>query len=307
MPNESLVTPARSGAGTTKRRRLAAAALACLAVAGLWTAYCSTSVVVERVEVQIAGLPAAFDGFVVVQITDLHGRRFGSGGPLVAAIRTARPDIIAATGDYVDRSTGELTNIGPLFEALVDIAPVYAVSGNHDYLAGWSTVAAFLRQCGVVVLENKYVELDAGGNERLILAGVSDPATRRHDLAAAIPPDREAPPGTSAPVILLAHAPTLHQRLRDGDDAGDLALLDEVALTLAGHTHGGQIKLPLIGAMSNASGRPFPRSYVEGLSWEGHGWLYISRGLGYTILPLRFLSRPELTIVTLRSGRAGGQ
>jgi hypothetical protein len=266
-----------------------------LAAISPWVVWESTALSIERVEVEIAGLPPEFGGFTIAHITDIHGRRLDPAGALVAAVRAAGPDIIVATGDFVDGSLSELGRVTPLIRALREVAPVYAVSGNHDYRAGWPSVAAALRECGVVVLENDHVSL-VRGPVQLILAGVSDPTTRRHDLGAAVPQD------SAAPVILLAHGPALHQRLRDGEDAEpELALLDAVSLTVAGHTHGGQIKLPLIGAVTNASGRPFPRSYIQGLSWEGSGWLYISRGLGYTILPVRFLSRPELAIVTLRA------
>ncbi|MDP3058033.1 MAG: metallophosphoesterase, partial [bacterium] len=80
----------------------------------------------------------------------------------------------------------------------------------------------------------------------------------------------------------------------------DQPLLHQVALTISGHTHGGQIRLPFFGAPSNASGRLFPKDYVEGLSWEGYGWLYISRGLGVSLLPIRFLAPAEVTIIKLR-------
>jgi predicted MPP superfamily phosphohydrolase len=261
-------------------------------------AWQSTSIALTRVDVPIAGLPPEFDGFRVLHVTDIHGRRLDPQGWLVAAIRAARPDVIAATGDFVDSSVKELAAITPFLRELAGIAPTYAVSGNHDYLAGWPAVASALRECGITVLENRSAQIRRGGCA-IVLAGISDPMTRRHDLAAAIPS------GGESPVILLSHAPFLHQRLREDGErdpsvAAALAPLKSVALTLAGHTHGGQIKLPLIGALSNASGRPFPRSYVEGLSWEGYGWLYISRGLGYTIMPLRFLARAEATILTLR-------
>lgn len=263
-----------------------------------WLVWQSTAVAVVRVEISVSGLPGAFDGFTVAHISDIHGRRIDPQGTIISAIRAARPDIIAATGDFVDSSATELPRVTPFLQALADISPTYAVSGNHDYLAGWPVVAAALRDCGIVVLENQSVKILRQGQE-LILAGISDPMTRRHDLEAAIPS------GSGSPIILLSHSPFLHRSLREDqgrDPRVDAALapLKSVSLTLAGHTHGGQIKLPLVGAMSNASGRPFPRSYVEGLSREGEGWLYISRGLGYTILPLRFLSRPELTLITLR-------
>jgi predicted MPP superfamily phosphohydrolase len=85
------------------------------------------------------------------------------------------------------------------------------------------------------------------------------------------------------------------------------ASLDRVSLTLAGHTHGGQVKLPFLGAVTTASGRLFPPSHVEGLSREGDGWLYINRGLGQGGLAFRFLSRREVTIITLRQGNLGVQ
>lgn len=277
------------------RTELRVLAFLVAAVFASWLVWQSTTVVVERVEISIAGLAADLEGYTIVQVTDIHGRHISDRGTVIAAVKAAQPDIIVATGDFVDSSLSELPGMRPFIEALAAISPVYAVSGNHDHKAGWPAVAAFLRGCGVAVLENEHVTLRRGAGE-IVLAGVSDPVTRRHDLLSAIPA------GGTALVVLLAHSPILHQRLREGGDRDPgLPSLAAVSLTLTGHTHGGQIKLPLIGAMSNASGRPFPRSYVEGLSWEGHGWLYISRGLGYTILPFRFLSRPELTVVTLRA------
>jgi predicted MPP superfamily phosphohydrolase len=98
-------------------------------------------------------------------------------------------------------------------------------------------------------------------------------------------------------VVLLAHAPTWFEPWNAATAPPNLHLL---SLTLAGHTHGGQIKLPLIGAVTTASGRLFPPSHVEGLYREGDGWLYINRGLGQGHLGFRFRSRREVTIVTLR-------
>lgn len=282
-----------------------------LALAWLaWLAWQSGALAVERVVLSLPDLPEAFDGFTIAQISDIHGRPVDpEEGPLMRAVRQARPDLVAVTGDHVDRSLAELRHVTPLISALAQVAPVYAVSGNHDHWVGWPQVRAALEAAGAVVLDNSHVVL-ARGRDEILLAGVADPATRRSDLLAAIP---ERPPAT---VILLAHAAHLHQAFarlygrggqaavveQKGQPGYGLHRLEAVDLALVGHTHGGQIKLPLIGAVTNASGRPFPRQYVEGLTWEGHGWLYINRGLGYTILPLRLLSRPELTLITLRRG-----
>jgi predicted MPP superfamily phosphohydrolase len=288
---------------------LAAAALAAAAFIA-WVAWQSSALAVERVTITLPQLPAEFDGFTIAHISDIHGRRIDPRGFLVETVRAAGVDMIAATGDFVDGRAQEMDAVVPLLAALADVAPVYAVSGNHDHWAGWGQVAASLTSAGAVVLDNANVILARGGAS-IMLAGVADPATRRADLMAAVP---AAPPDV---VILLAHAAHLHEEYarlygRGGRataveeprlTGAGLHRLELVSLTLAGHTHGGQIKLPLVGALSNASGRAFPREYVEGLTWEGHGWLYINRGLGYTILPLRLLSRPELTLITLRRGQ----
>jgi len=275
-------------------------ALLLAALAGLpWLAWQSTALDVVRLELPIAGLAPDWDGLVIAQISDIHGRRLDPGGTLFRALRQANPEIIVATGDFVRHRASEMTRVTPLLRSLADLAPLYAVSGNHDHWADWPAIASELRASGAVVLENEHITLTGRQGGELILAGVSDPATGRHNLPAAIPAD------AAAPILLLAHAPTLHERraTHPADDTGrdELVLLSRVALTLCGHTHGGQIRLPLIGALSNASGKMFPRAYVQGLTWEGDGWLYINRGLGYSIVPLRLLCRPELTLITLRA------
>ncbi len=161
---------------------LAVAALACLG----WVLYETNRIVVERVDLSVAGLPAAFEGFRIVQLTDFHGRRLDPAGPVFRAVSAAEPDIIALTGDYVRRTTAEFANITGLLQALSEICPVYAVSGNHDHWAGWEQIAAGLAECGAAVLDNAHVMLRRA-DECLILAGVGDPHTRHDDLGAALP------------------------------------------------------------------------------------------------------------------------
>ena len=255
---------------------------------------------VERVDVYVSNLPAELDGFRIVQITDLHGRRFNPDGRITKETLAAKPDLIAATGDYIHRNISEVDHILPLIKRLAEIAPIFAVSGNHDYWASWPTVAMALTDASVTVLENTYVEIYREG-QKLIVAGVSDSYTGRDDLNSALPIEIDAP------VVLLAHSPTwfepqyVQRNAATPDFIRRRELLAQVDLTLSGHTHGGQIKIPFIGPLTTASGQLFPKTHVEGLIREETGWLYISRGLGQGgLIAIRFLSRPELTILTMR-------
>ncbi|MDW7684990.1 MAG: metallophosphoesterase [Bacillota bacterium] len=272
---------------------------ACILLAAL-IAYETLTLSVERVEVPIAGLPAELEGLTIAHLADLHGRPYNPAGKLTQAVRAANPDMISAAGDFVHNSEAEVDALLPLFAALTEIAPVYAVSGNHDHWTDWLYIAEALQSAGVEILQNRHIRLARNGKE-LIVAGVGDPFTGHDRLDLALPEIIDSP------VVLIAHAPNWFEPLYRQRFAGTKdfkqreALLAHVDLVLAGHTHGGQIKFPLIGAVTTASGRLFPRTHVEGLIREKTSWLYISRGLGQSgFPPVRFLSRPELTILILR-------
>ncbi|MEW6522679.1 MAG: metallophosphoesterase family protein [Bacillota bacterium] len=274
-------------------RLLAGIGLALMLVLFVW--WETSALDITHLEVSITGLPAAFDGFRMGLASDLHGRRTSPSGQVVTALKALGVDVICVVGDFVHQSPAEIHKVYPFMEALGSVAPTYAVSGNHDHRAGWSLIAARLTEAGVIVLENRHVVLERDG-EHLVLAGVSDPYSGHDRLAEALPA------GLAGPVVLLAHAPTWFEPGQaDRRGGAHQELLARVALTLTGHTHGGQIKLPLLGAVTTASGRLFPRTHVQGLSREGDGWLYITRGLGQGgPMPVRLGSRPELAIITLR-------
>lgn len=265
---------------------------ALLALAGylLWDSY---NIRTERLTISINGLPKSFDGFTIAHISDIHGRKLYENGAAFNIISRANPDMVSITGDFVTSSVDEMYNFLPLLKRLSLEMPVYAVSGNHDHDVGWAQVKNKLQENDVIVLENEHVLLRKG-NEKISIAGVNDPFTRRANLAKALPED-------DIVTILLAHSPTWFEaKPYDPRFREEIELLKRVSLTLVGHTHGGQIKIPFVGPLTTASGRLFPEDYIEGLSWEGSGWLYISRGIGYVMIPFRFLSPPEIAIITLR-------
>lgn len=270
-------------------------------ILAVWLLYETYALSVSRVIVPLDGLPKGLDGFRIVHLSDLHGRYFEASGQLMHRIREAAPDIIALTGDYVHKKPEVLMHLLPFFAALAETAPVFAVPGNHDYKAGWPLIAAHLEKAGVTVLENGSCRLSINGDV-LPVAGVHDPSGGRDCLDKAL----QEVDGTQ-PVIMLAHAPTWFEKVCKGVPGGPGSLeklksnLEKISLTLCGHTHGGQIKLPILGAVTTGKGSWFPKRYIEGLSRENRGWLYISRGLGQgRPLPFRFLSRPELVVITLK-------
>ena len=267
--------------------------LALLALSGyvLWDSY---NIRTEKLTISIKGLPKNFDGFTIAHLSDLHGRNLYENGNAFSIITKANPDMVSITGDFVTSSVEEMNNFLPLLKRLSSLVPIYAVSGNHDHDIGWTQVKNKLEENGVIVLENEYVLLTRG-NERISISGVNDPFTRHANLANALPSD-------DIVTVLLAHSPTWFEaKPYDPRFLEETKLLKDVSLTLTGHTHGGQIKIPFIGPLTTASGRLFPKDYIEGLSWESSGWLYISRGIGYVSVPFRFLSAPEIAIITLRS------
>lgn len=243
-------------------------------------------ITVERVAIPADARTVGLIGLRIALLTDFHGRGLDPSSPIFDEILSFAPDIVCLGGDYVSYHPSQAEPLRPMLQRLSSMAPAYAVSGNHDHLAGWPDIASFLRDCGVHVLSNERTLLDYKGAP-LWLVGVDDPASGRDRLGEAMPE------GGDKPIICLAHSPSWFVH-------GKNPLPESVALVLVGHTHGGQIKLPLIGAVTNATGMIFPRRLVEGLSREAHSWLYINRGLGYTKIPVRFLSPAEVTLITIQ-------
>jgi len=232
--------------------------------------------------------PPQLDGLRVAVIADLH-----TGAPhvslskverVVARVNRERPDLIALLGDYVDRRvTGATTvPVASVASALGRLeAPLGAVAvlGNHDWTEGGREIAAALREVGVPVLENDAVAVGRG----LWVAGVADAGVRRPDLEAAL-----APPPPSSPVLLLSHNPDLFPEVPE-----------HVALTLSGHTHGAQVDLPVV--RDRVTPSRYGAHYAGGIFREGGRLLFVSRGVGTSGIPARFLAPPEVAMLELRA------
>lgn len=237
-------------------------------------------------------LPPAFDGLRIVELADLHGRVFGRGSRrLLAAVRRAEPDLICIDGDLFDEHT-DLTMLPPLLRGLCAIAPVYYVTGNHEWrVPGLRGILAQMRACGVTVLQDDWRVLRRG-EDALVLAGTDDPCgPAERKTPAELIADIRAEAGEAAFLLLLTHR---NDQLPQWSALG-------VQAVLAGHCHGGVVRLPFVGGLFGTHRRLFP-AWDAGLYRQGETALYVSRGLGYTNVHFRLFNRPEVAVIVLRRG-----
>lgn len=237
-------------------------------------------------------LPPAFDGLRIVELADLHGRVFGRGSRrLLAAVRRAEPDLICIDGDLFDEHT-DLAMLPPLLRGLCAIAPVYYVTGNHEWrVPGLRGILAQMRTCGVTVLQDDWRVLRRG-EDALVLAGTDDPCgPAERKTPAELIADIRAEAGEAAFLLLLTHR---NDQLPQWSALG-------VQAVLAGHCHGGVVRLPFVGGLFGTDRRLFP-AWDAGLYRQGETALYVSRGLGYTNVHFRLFNRPEVAVIVLRRG-----
>lgn len=237
-------------------------------------------------------LPPAFDGLRIVELADLHGRVFGRGSRrLLAAVRRAEPDLICIDGDLFDEHT-DLAMLPPLLRGLCAIAPVYYVTGNHEWrVPGLRGILAQMRACGVTVLQDDWRVLRRG-EDALIVAGTDDPCgPAERKTPAELIADIRAEAGEAAFLLLLTHR---NDQLPQWSALG-------VQAVLAGHCHGGVVRLPFVGGLLGTDRRLFP-AWDAGLYRQGETVLYVSRGLGYTNVHFRLFNRPEVAVIVLRRG-----
>jgi predicted MPP superfamily phosphohydrolase len=267
-----------------------AAATALLGAGGLIYA---REVETRRVEIKhmmltLPQLAPEFDGYRIVQIGDLHLDDWTRPERLrwiTQTVNEQQPDLVTIMGDFASYSAREL-DTQRLVEALRLLSAhdgCVAILGNHDYLTDVSLVRSCIRESGVTELINDIRTLKRG-DAALHIAGIDDVMEGRSRLDLVL----EKLPEEGA-AILLAHEP---------DFADVSAATGRFDLQLSGHSHGGQIGVPLLRRLVLP---PFSQRYIRGLYEVGGMILYTNRGLGFVHLRLRFLCRPEITVFTLRS------
>lgn len=250
--------------------------------------------VVRRRTLALPHWPPALDGLTLGVMSDLHsgtphaGRQAIAGW--VAAMNAQEPDLVALVGDFSDANLLLGGRIAPELvarELAALRAPLgrFAVLGNHDWKRFGSRVWTALEHEGITVLENGSESLTTRG-ARLHVAGLADMRMRRPDVAMAL---AAVPPGE--PVLMLSHDPDLFPEVPA-----------RVSLTLAGHTHGGQIAIPILRRPVIPS--HYGERYVRGHVVEHGRHLYVSSGLGTSGAPLRLFAPPEILVLELRPASA---
>jgi uncharacterized protein len=251
----------------------------------------------KRLEILLRRLPQEFDGFTIAQLSDFHYEERFSAVPIrhsVDLVNNLHPDLIVLTGDFVTvplvkfsaHASREAANTAiPCAETLRQLRArmgTFAVLGNHDAYSNPSLITAALESHGIPVLKNSCVPIERS-SARFWLAGIEDALEARPDLGATI---KKIPSGET--IVLLAHEP----------DFAEESALTAVDLQLSGHSHGGQIWIPGIGAPWLP---PLARKYPRGLYRVGNMILYTNIGIGTIRAPIRINCVPEVTLITLRS------
>lgn len=263
----------------------------------IWTVWGNTALMVSTISISSSHIPAAFSGFRIAQVSDLHNAEFGrNNAELLSLLSESRPDIIVITGDLIDAQHTDVEIALCFAQESVKIAPVYYVTGNHEAASPqYDTLKAGLEAAGVIVLEDETVYIERGG-ETISLLGLADPDfTIRGDMFGEVPAMvstklRNLVDDESRYTILLSHRPELFETYVDGG----------INLVFSGHAHGGQFRLPFIGGLVAPNQGLFPK-YDAGFYTDGSTSMVVSRGIGNSIIPFRFNNRPEIVLVELNA------
>ncbi len=250
----------------------------------------------RRTTVQLRALPDAFDGMRILQISDLHHRTFGKGQRRIAyrALKL-NPDIIVLTGDIVSRDERDFSSVGAMCRGLMATAPTYFAMGNHEMDLPPEVFAEFrktLEEAGVILLLNQTEVLEREGSRLHLTGAMLDDSVyhgkekRYRNLNPYSAQELAEQVGVhQSCTVLLAHNPLIAQAYADwGAD-----------LVLAGHVHGGIVRLPLLGGLLSPTRSFFPR-YTKGLYQIGMTQMHVSAGLG----KLRLWNPPEVNLITLK-------
>ncbi|MCD4817793.1 MAG: metallophosphoesterase [Candidatus Cloacimonetes bacterium] len=233
-------------------------------------------------------LPNDFHDFKILQISDLHNKKFGKDNNILTNnIKKIKPDIILITGDLIDYKKSDINIAIKLISQIKEIAPIYFVNGNHEW---WSGKAKKLEnkliEENVTILNNKIISISRGKSE-IVLIGVDDPeGFSSHNEYI----NKLKELSNEKFSILLSHR------------AEDFALYvkNNYDIVFAGHAHGGQIRIPFIGGLVSPNQGFFPE-FTSGIHEKGNTRMIISRGLGNSIIPVRIFNRPELVVVNIRT------
>lgn len=279
-----------------KKKHIIIAVLSITIILGLWIVWGNTTVGVTHYEVTSDKLPISFDNYKIAVVSDVHNAEYGENNSrLIALIEKQEPDMIAITGDLVDSSKTDIEIAKNLVENLVEIAPCYYVTGNHEAWIGeeYQELEKILLDANVIILHDEYVEITQN-NETIQIAGLDDPDFTDTDsfVQESILEMKLSDMNLSNNYcVLLSHRP----------ETFGAYVSHDIDLVLSGHAHGGQFRLPFIGGLIAPNQGLLPE-YDGGVYTENETTMIVSRGIGNSIIPIRFNNRPEIVMVTLTCG-----
>ncbi len=269
----------------------------------IWVIWGNKALTAEKIVIYDSGIPSAFNGFRIVQVSDLHNAEFGRGNnELLEVIEDCRPDIIVATGDIIDSGRTDTLTAALFVEKALKTTPVYYVTGNHEarLLEQGGTgkdeyfkLESIMVNAGANVLHGESVSIERGESEIQII-GIDDPEYLRLNKYAG--ENRITLSNIDEFIkediftVLLSHRPELFEEYAKSG----------VNLVIAGHAHGGQFRLPFVGGLFAPNQGFFPR-YDSGLYEKNNTKMVVSRGLGNSAVPIRFNNRPEIVVIELNN------
>ena len=269
----------------------------------IWVIWGNKALTAEKIVIYDSGIPSAFNGFRIVQVSDLHNAEFGRGNnELLEVIEDCRPDIIVATGDIIDSGRTDTLTAALFVENALKTTPVYYVTGNHEarLLKQGGTgkdeyfkLESIMVNAGANVLHGESVSIERGESEIQII-GIDDPEYLRLNKYAG--ENRVTLSNIDEFIkediftVLLSHRPELFEEYAKSG----------VNLVIAGHAHGGQFRLPFVGGLFAPNQGFFPR-YDSGLYEKNNTKMVVSRGLGNSAVPIRFNNRPEIVVIELNN------
>lgn len=254
----------------------------------------NTTVGTSFYEIDSNRLPPSFEGYKIVQLSDLHDAKFGENHEdVVRQVKNIAPNAIFITGDLIDSNRYNLEQSLILVKELQHEAPIYFVTGNHEISTNdVNRIKESLQQLGVRVLSNEREVITSDKNESIAIGGIEDPLSSTFE-------DEDAVKNSVAYTfenlpsemfkILLSHRPELF----------DIYVDNQVDLTFSGHAHGGQFRLPGVGGLLSPGQGWFPK-LTSGIHEQDDSQIVVSRGLGNSLMPLRLFNQPEIVVVTLR-------
>lgn len=276
-----------------RRKRIFVTVLMLLFALVVWTIWGNVTVGVTSYTVTSNRLPHFFDGYKIAVVSDLHNAQFGNNNSqLVEKIKKEQPDMIAITGDFVDSDRTDIDIAIQFVSQLTEIAPCYYVTGNHEawIKEQYTELEKGLIAEDVVVLHDSVIQMNRG-SETIQISGLDDPDFTDRDIyiqESIVQTKISNMSLLNEYCILLSHRPEIFEAY----------VSEEVDLVLSGHAHGGQFRIPFIGGIIAPNQGLFPE-FDAGKYIKNNTTMIVSRGIGNSIIPVRFNNRPEIVMVEL--------